>query len=40
MVQKGTQPLPDDGIALPKHVGAIVKNKAVYNSVHLLGTDL
>jgi hypothetical protein len=28
--------LPDDGIVLPKHVGAIVKDKAVYNAVHLL----
>jgi hypothetical protein len=36
MAQKGTQSLPDDGIALPKHVAAIVKNKAIYNSGHLL----
>jgi hypothetical protein len=25
-----------DGIDLPRHVGAFVKNKEVYNSVHLL----
>jgi hypothetical protein len=32
MSHKGTQSLPEDGIVLPKHVGAIVKeNKEVYN---------
>jgi hypothetical protein len=32
MTQKGTQSLPEDGIVLPKHVGAIVrKNKEIYN---------
>jgi hypothetical protein len=33
VTQKGTQSLPDDGIVLPKHVGAIAKNKEAYNSV-------
>jgi hypothetical protein len=38
VAQKGTQSLSEDGIVLPKHVGAIVKeNKEVYNSVHLVG---
>jgi hypothetical protein len=32
----GTQSLPEDGIVLPKHVGAIVKSKETYNLVHLL----
>jgi hypothetical protein len=27
VAQKGTQSLPEDGIVLPKHVGAIVKEK-------------
>jgi hypothetical protein len=36
VAQKGTYSLPDHGIVLPKHVGLIVKNKYVYNSVHLL----
>jgi hypothetical protein len=36
VAQKGTHSLSDDGIVLPKHVEAIVKNKEVYNSVHLL----
>jgi hypothetical protein len=36
VAQKGTQSLPDNGIVLPKHVRATVKNKEVYNSVHLL----
>jgi hypothetical protein len=36
LAQKGTQSLPDDDNILPKHVGAIVKNKEVYNPVHLL----
>jgi hypothetical protein len=27
VAQKGTQSLPEDGIVLPKHVGAIVKDK-------------
>jgi hypothetical protein len=32
VAQKGKQSLPEDGIVLPKHVGAIVKdNKEVYN---------
>jgi hypothetical protein len=32
VVQKGKQSLPEDGIVLPKNVGAIVKeNKEVYN---------
>jgi hypothetical protein len=26
----------EDGIVLPKHVGAIVKSKQTYNLVHLL----
>jgi hypothetical protein len=38
VAQKVTQSLPADGIVLPKHVGAIVKeNKEVYISVHLFG---
>jgi hypothetical protein len=38
VAQKGTYSLPEDGIVLPKHVGAIVKeNKEVYNSVYLVG---
>jgi hypothetical protein len=32
VAQKGILSLPEDGIVLPKHVGAIVKeNKEVYN---------
>jgi hypothetical protein len=32
VAQTGTQSLPEDGIVLPKHVGAIVsKNKETYN---------
>jgi hypothetical protein len=32
VAQKGKQSLPEDGIVLPKYVGAIVKeNKEVYN---------
>jgi hypothetical protein len=32
VAQKGKESLPEDGIVLPKHVGAIVKeNKEVYN---------
>jgi hypothetical protein len=31
--------LPEDGIVLPKHVGAIVK-KIVWNSVHFVGYSL
>jgi hypothetical protein len=27
VAQKGKQSLPEDGIVLPKHVGAIVKEK-------------
>jgi hypothetical protein len=27
VTQKGTQLLPEDGIVLPKHAGAIVKKK-------------
>jgi hypothetical protein len=27
VAQKGTQSLPEDGIVLPEHVGAIVKEK-------------
>jgi hypothetical protein len=27
VAQKGTHSLPEDGIVLPKHVGAIVKEK-------------
>jgi hypothetical protein len=27
VAQKGTPSLPEDGIVLPKHVGAIVKEK-------------
>jgi hypothetical protein len=34
--QKGKLSLSDDGIVLPKYVGAIVKNKEIYNLVHLL----
>jgi hypothetical protein len=36
VAQTGTQSLLDYAIVLPKHVGDIVKNKEVYNSVHLL----
>jgi hypothetical protein len=36
IIMVGTQSLPEDGIVLPKHVGAIVKSKETYNLVHLL----
>jgi hypothetical protein len=40
VAQKGTQLLPDDGIVLLKHVGAIVKrkNKEVRYSLHKFET--
>jgi hypothetical protein len=37
VAQKRTQSLPEDGTVLPKHVAAVVKNKEVYNSMHLVG---
>jgi hypothetical protein len=31
MAQTGKQSLPEDGIVLPKHAGAIVRKKVIYN---------
>jgi hypothetical protein len=31
--QKGTQPLPEDDIVLPKHVGAIVKENKEFQCI-------